>query len=93
MLMSVACLCSVRFPRGVVYLSVISKCGISSQQTHNVKTTSYERRGDVITSHRRAFDVVLAFVSAGLVYERGKSAKYETSVKKLEPQLPTKQMP
>ena len=31
----------------------------SSQQAHNIKMTSYQRRCDVITSHRRWYDVIL----------------------------------
>ena len=30
-----------------------------AQQAHNLKTTSYQRRCDVITSHRRRYGVVL----------------------------------
>ena len=31
-----------------------------TQRAHDVKMTSYERRCDVITSHRRRYDVILA---------------------------------
>ena len=31
----------------------------TSQQAHNIKMTSYQRRCDVITSHRRWYDVIL----------------------------------
>ena len=31
----------------------------TTQQAHNVKMTSYQRRCDVITSHRRWYDVIL----------------------------------
>ena len=37
---------------------------VSSQQAYNLETTLYQRRCDVITSHRHWFDVVL---SAGFV--------------------------
>ena len=32
---------------------------ILTQQAHNLKTTSYQRQCDVMTSHRRRYDVVL----------------------------------
>ena len=35
------------------------KAGFQQAQTHNLKTMSYQRRCDVMTSHRRWYDVVL----------------------------------
>ena len=32
---------------------------VGTQQAHNMKMTSYQRRCDVITSHRRWYDVIL----------------------------------
>ena len=36
-----------------------------TQQAHNIKMTSYQRRCDVITSHRRWYDVILSCVPTG----------------------------
>ena len=35
------------------------KSSVASAQAHNIKMTSYQRRCDVITSHRRCYDVIL----------------------------------
>ena len=32
---------------------------VTTQQAHNIKMMSYQRRCDVITSHRRWYDVIL----------------------------------
>ena len=42
----------------------------TSQWAHNVKMTSYQRRCDVITSHRRWYDVILMLCACwvGLIY-------------------------
>ena len=39
----------------------------SSQQAHNIKMTSYQRRCDVITSHRRWYDVILTLCAHWVV--------------------------
>ena len=40
-----------------------------TQWAHNVKMTSYQRRCDVITSHRRWYDVILMLCACWVVHE------------------------
>ena len=48
---------------GIFTGRILDSCNVSSsgqsQWAHNVKMTSYQRRCDVITSHRRWYDVIL----------------------------------
>ena len=57
--------CCIRLLHMVVSVHTFCKFGFHSittaPQTHNVQTTSYSRRCDAITSHRREYDVVLTF--------------------------------
>ena len=39
----------------------------STQKAHNLKTMSYQRRRDVMASHRRRYDVVLRHGPAGYI--------------------------
>ena len=41
------------------YLNWFEICVNRPQQAHDIKMTSYFRRIDVITSHRRQYDVIL----------------------------------
>ena len=45
----------------MAFLGYTRRLDIPSQQAQNIKITSYERRRDVMTSHRRSYDVVLTF--------------------------------
>ena len=45
-------------------------CWSLSQWAHNVKMTSYQRRCDVITSHRRWYDVILMMCACWAVFRR-----------------------
>ena len=45
----------------MAFLGYTHRLEIPSQQAQNIKITSYERRCDVMTSHRRSYDVVLTF--------------------------------
>ena len=40
----------------------------STQQAHNIKITSYQRRCDVITSHRRWYDVILTLCACLVIW-------------------------
>ena len=56
-------ICLLIFLENISYMSLrglkICVVAISAQWAHNIKMTSYQRRCDVITSHRRWYDVIL----------------------------------
>ena len=49
----------------VPYFALCFKPLIPSQWVFGAKMTSYQRRCDVMTSHRRYYDVILRHVPAG----------------------------
>ena len=56
---------------------------ITTQWAHNVKMTSYQRQCDVITSHRRWYDVILILCACWEAPPRGACNKYSQHMFKL----------
>ena len=59
----------------IICLATACSLHVSPQQAHNIKMTSYQRRCDVITSHRHWYDVILTLCAHWVLFFRclGKS--------------------